>query len=145
MWSKCILSSVIFFFLIKKMIISTLMAKDQLFIEKPATQSVLKHPVFQCKFSQQSFDHVFREARLRSMVWNDKVHNLISSVFCFIKTEVCVKAIGNHWNFRWATFSLHFSFQTAVLFKEWQKERLTEKFDRRRRKKFCLYSIHFCL
>lgn len=78
------------------MIISTLMAKDQLFIEKPATQSVLKHPVFQCKFSQQSFDHVFREARLRSMVWNNKVHNLISSVFCFIKTEVCVKAIGNH-------------------------------------------------
>lgn len=68
------------------MIISTLMAKDQLFIEKPAM----------CKFSQQSFDHVFREARLRSMVWNDKVHNLISSVFCFIKTEVCVKAIGNH-------------------------------------------------
>lgn len=73
------------------------MAKDQLFIEKPATQSVLNHPVFQCKFSQQSFDPVFREAdRLRNMMWNGKVHNLISSVFCFIKTEVCVKAIGNH-------------------------------------------------
>lgn len=70
------------------------MAKDQLFIEQPATQSVLNHPVFQCKFSQQSFDHVFREAaRLRSMVWNDKVHNLISSVFCFIKTEVCIKSL----------------------------------------------------